>query len=105
MSDKTYVYIVIRKDIKPCHYAPQLCHAALEAGYQSEEPDSTTHIVVLQVADKMELEMVAQGLSMEEVPFEEFHEGFDNMGLTALATLPMMKPAIGWLKNLDLFNY
>jgi hypothetical protein len=102
---KPYVYIVVRKDIKPENYAPQIAHAALESGYQSEEPDETTHIVVLQVDDKIELEMVAQGLWQEEVPFEEFHEGFANMGLTALATLPMEKPAIGWLKNLKLFNY
>ena len=102
---KPYVYIVIRKDIKPCYYAPQIAHAALEAGYQSEEPDDITHIVVLQVADKDDLERVAQGLSMEEVPFVEFHEQYKSMGFTALATLPMMKPAIGWLKELELFNY
>ena len=100
-----YVYIVIRKDIKPCNYAPQIAHAALEAGYQAEEPDSTTHIVVLQVVDKFELEHVAQGLFGEQVAFEEFHEGFANMGLTALATLPTEKLDIDWFKELELFNY
>lgn len=102
---KPYVYIVVRKDIKACNYAPQIAHAALEAGYQAEEPDNTTHMVILQVADKQELEMVAIGLLGEQIPFEEFHEGFANMGLTSLATLPTEKLEIEWLKKLDLFNY
>ena len=102
---KPYVYIVIRKDIKSCNYAPQIAHAALEAGYQAEEPDNTTHIVVLQVPNKQELEMVAIGLLGEEIPFEEFHESFSDMGLTALATLPTEKLEIEWLKKLELFNY
>jgi len=102
---KPYVYIVIRKDIKPCNYAPQIAHAALEAGYQAEEPDDTTHIVVLQVDNKDALELVAIGLLGEQVPFEEFHEGFANMGLTALATLPTEKLDIDWFKTLALFNY
>ena len=102
-----YVYIVIRKDIKPCHYAPQLCHAALEAGYQSSEPKDLgkTHIIVLQVKDKIELKRISEGLWQEGIAFEEFHESYKNLGFTSLATLPMMKPAIGWLKDLELFNY
>lgn len=100
-----YVYIVIRKDIKPENYAPQIAHAALESGYQAEEPDNTTHIVVLQVEDKMELEMIAHGLLAEEIPFEEFHEGFANMGLTALATLPTKKLENSCMRSLELFSY
>jgi len=102
---KPYVYIVIRKDIKPCNYAPQIAHAALEAGYQSEEPDNTTHIVILQVANKFELEMIAHGLLGEQVSFEEFHEGFASMGLTALATLPTKKLENSCMRHLELFSY
>jgi hypothetical protein len=102
---KPYVYIVIRKDIRPENYAPQIAHAALESGYQAEEPDITTHIVILQVCDKMELEMVALALQEEGIPIEEFHEGFANMGLTALATLPMQKPEKSCLCSLELFKY
>ena len=100
-----YVYIVVRKDIKPCNYAPQIAHAALEAGYQAEEPDITTHVVILQVADKLELDMVAVALEEEEIPFESFYEGFADMGHTALATLPMLKPEEGVLRSLELFTY
>lgn len=102
---KPYVYIVVRKDIRPENYAPQIAHAALESGYQAEEPDITTHIVILQVCDKMELEMVALSLLEEGICFEEFHEGFASMGLTALATLPMEKPEQSALRSLDLFCY
>lgn len=102
---KPYVYIVVRKDIKPCNYAPQIAHAALEAGYQAEEPDSTTHIVILQVADKIELEMLVLAMLEEGIVFEEFHEGFGNMGLTAVATLPTKKIETGCLKTLELFSF
>jgi len=102
---KPYVYIVIRKDIKECNYAPQIAHAALEAGYQAEEPDNTTHIVILQVDNKLELELIAHGLLGEQVPFEEFHEGFANMGLTALATLPTAKLEDSCMRKLELFKY
>ena len=91
--------------MKPCNYAPQIAHAALEAGYQSEEPDETTHIVVLQVADKFELEVVAHGLLGEGIKFVEFHEQYKSMGLTAIATLPTKELDIGWFKELELFNY
>ena len=102
---KHYVYIVVRKDIKPCNYAPQIAHAALEAGYQAEEPDETTHIVVLQIDTKMELEMLVLALQEECISFEEFHEGFANMGLTAIATLPIPKLEGTCLQTLELFKY
>jgi hypothetical protein len=96
---------VVRKDINPSYYAPQIAHAALEAGYQADEPDITTHIVILEVENKMELQMVILGLMSENIVFEEFHEGFGNMGLTAIATLPMEKPTEGTLCGLPLFKY
>lgn len=102
---KPYVYIVIRKDIKPCNYAPQIAHAALEAGYQSEEPDNTTHIVVLQVPNKAHLKFIGYELFSAGIPHEEFHEGFGNMGLTALATLPTEKLENSILQQLELFSY
>ena len=104
---KPYVYIVIRKDIKPCNYAPQIAHAALEAGYQSEEPKDmgTTHIVVLQVPNKAHLNLISYELFAAGIPHEEFHEGFANMGLTALATLPTKKLEDSILQKLELFKY
>ena len=102
---KPYVYIIVRKDIKPCNYAPQIAHAALEAGYQAEEPDETTHIVILQVADKMELEMLTIAMLEEGIVFEEFHESFANMGLTSVATLPRPKLETGCLRSLELFKF
>ena len=107
---KPYVYIVLRKDIRPENYAPQIAHAALEAGYTAGKvgmkPSKTTHIVVLQVADKIELEMVEMALHMEGHAYETFHEGFANMGFTSLATLPYSeKPTDSCLCSLELFKY
>lgn len=102
---KPYVYIVVRKDIKPCNYAPQIAHAALEAGYQSEEPNGTTHIVVLQVDCKMDLDMLVLAMFEEGIVFESFYEGFADMGLTAVATLPTKKLEGSCLQTLELFSY
>jgi hypothetical protein len=103
---KPYVYIIIRKDIKPCNYAPQIAHAALESGYITDSaPVDTTHIVILQVDDKIELEMVCVALEEEGTYFVEFHEGFGNMGLTAVATLPNKKIETGCLRTLELFSF
>jgi hypothetical protein len=102
---KPYVYIVVRKDIKPCNYAPQIAHAALESGYLTDKPINTTHIVILQVEDKLELEMLCVALEEEGIPFVEFHEGFGNMGLTTIATLWDKKVEDGCLKTLKLFSF
>lgn len=102
---KPYVYIVVRKDIKKEYLAPQLCHAALEAGYTFDRPDITTHLVLLEVCNKMELDMVALALEEENIKFESFYEGFGKMGHTALATEPMGKPTEGVLRGIPLFKY
>lgn len=101
---KPYVYIVVRKDIKQEYLAPQLCHAALEAGYSFDRPAITTHLVLLQVDDKMQLDMVALALKEENIKFESFYEGFGKMGHTALATQPISKPESGVLRSLELFR-
>lgn len=106
---KPYVYIVIRKDIRPENYAPQIAHAALEGGSAFGVPEysihGSTHIVILEVQDKMELEMVALSLQEEGISFEEFHEGFASMGFTALATEVIEKPENSCLCSLKLFKY
>lgn len=103
---KPYVYIVVRKDIDPCNYAPQIAHAALESGYRNCAPYNTTHIVVLQVENKEELKSVELALLYEGIGFERFLEGFNDMGLTAIATFPITKPAVNsYLRQLPLFSY
>ena len=102
---KPYVYIVVRKDIKKDYYAPQLCHAALEAGYSFSRPETTTHLVLLEVCNKMELDMVALALEEEGIKFESFYEGFGKLGHTALATEPIEKQTEGALRSLSLFKF
>jgi hypothetical protein len=102
---KPYVYIVVRKDIRPENYAPQIAHAALESGYMTDAPKDKTHVVILQVCDKVELEMVCLALEEEGTAFVEFHEGFADMGLTAIATLWDKKLEDSCLRSLELFKY
>ena len=104
-----YVYIVVRKDIRPEYLAPQLCHAALEAGYEFTKEikaqTETVHLVLLEVDNKIELEMVSLGLKEEKIDFVEFYEGFGRMGLTSLATKPIEKNSVITLQNLRLYNH
>ena len=102
---KRYVYIVVRKDMKSEYLAPQLCHAALEAGYTFNRPEVTTHLVLLEVYNKVELDMVAVALEEERIRFESFYEGFGKMGHTALATEPIEKPTGGVLCGIPLFKF
>ena len=100
-----YVYIVIRTDIKKEYQLVQGCHAALEAGFTFDRPDDITHLVVLQVASKQELSEVSLQLYNESIPYEEFTESWGNMGVTALATKPIIKCQGGVLSKLPLFTY
>lgn len=106
---KPYVYIVIRKDLRPENYAPQIAHACLEAGSSFGLPEysihGSTHVVILQVADQAELDMVSLALEYEEVKYEVFTEAFANMGRTALATEVIEKPTNSCLCSLQLFKY
>ncbi len=100
-----YVYIVVRNDIKREYICVQACHAALEAGYCFNKPKITTHLVVLQVENKEQLEIVARELNKEHIDYEMFSEGWCDIGNTALATQPVVKQKEGILRMLPLLEY
>ncbi len=104
-TKKPYIYIIIRKDLEKRSYAPQIAHAALEAGYAFDRPSITTHLVVLEVKDELELEMVRSALAEESIDFVSFIEGYKDIGLTSVATEILNKIDSGVLSTLKLFKY
>ena len=100
-----YMYIVVRTDIKKEFQLVQACHAAVEAGFTFDRPDDIVHLVVLQVANKDELEEVSLQLYNEGILYEEFHESWGNLGVTALATKPITKQKESVLCKLSLLTY
>jgi len=53
--DKPYTYVIVRKDISPEQQSVQACHATLEAGFKFQPPESTSFLVLLEVANQEEL--------------------------------------------------
>jgi hypothetical protein len=100
-----YVYIVVRTDIKREYQLVQACHSALEAGYSFSKPETTTHLVVLAVDNKWDLEAVAYMLDTQNIEYRQFIESWGEMGLTALATKPIVKQTDGILQSLPLLCY
>ena len=100
-----YMYIVVRTDIKKEFQLVQSCHAVLEAGFTFDRPDDIVHLVVLQVANEVELKEVSLQLYNEGTPYEEFFESWGNLGITALATKPITKQKEGVLSKLSLLTY
>ena len=100
-----YMYIVVRTDVKKEFQLVQACHAAIEAAFTFDRPDDIVHLVVLQVANKQELDEVSLQLYNENIPYEEFYESWGNLQNTALATKPITKQKEGVLSKLTLLTY
>lgn len=70
----------------------QASHAAFEAGSAAlskySQPPS---IVMVQVADRDELEKQLQHISSLGIECASFYEPYDDMGLTAFSTLPILE--------------
>jgi len=100
-----YMYIVVRTDLKKEFQLVQACHAAIESAFTFDRPDDIVHLVVLQVANKQELDEVALQLYNEGILYEEFFESWGNLQNTALATNSITKQKGGVLSKLSLLTY
>ena len=69
-----YVYVIVRTDIPLEQQIVQACHGALEAGFSSEKPHASPHLVVCEVRDETELLDAAGYLERSGISFELFHE-------------------------------
>ncbi len=84
----------------------QTNHATFDMAYtltQSADP-STPSIVLIGVPDKKALHKVIQKLKLNRIEFSEFHESDDDLGLTAVATIPLDEDQRAVLQNYKLWN-
>lgn len=85
-----YCYVLIRKDIPLEHQITQACHAALEAGFDTQRPGcNTTKLITLSIDSEEHLHEVSRKLELHNVGHHMFFEPDDNMGFSALATHPI----------------
>lgn len=83
----TYLYIIVRKDIKnSTHIAVQCAHAIFE-----QERVQHPSIIILEVADENELKAAMRDLLEKDVQFSIFREPMPdyNNSITAIATEPL----------------
>ena len=83
---KPYTYVLVRKDISPEQRVVQASHAALEAGFRFSQPDETSYLIVLEVANEHELNEAAQVIESSGIKFYKFFEPDNDMGYSALCT-------------------
>lgn len=85
---KTYLYSISRDDLKNAHGCIQACHAAIEYArlFMSREQDHPSFIH-LTIRDKAQLEQLRHELNSSGIETSEFHEPYQDWGLTAIACL------------------
>jgi hypothetical protein len=85
-----YVYAFVRQDLPPPQQAIQAAHACIEAARSFISPaDEHPHLVLLAVADELQLARVLTRLLRLDVQCKPFHEPDLGHELTALATEPV----------------
>lgn len=83
---KTYLYSIARRDIPLSHQAIQAGHAAIEYAYQYGRPlDHHPSYIKLTTKDKDSLATLKYKLHANGIPTSEFHEPYENWGLTAIS--------------------
>ena len=84
ISDKLYIYVLVRKDIPIEQQLVQACHASCVAGESFGKSNSS--MVLLGVENLDQLLGISEEFRNLRVPFEMFFEPDWDMGYSALAT-------------------
>lgn len=96
----------VRQDLPIAAQIVQTNHATFEMAYtlpQSAD-EVTPSIVLIGVPDTKALLKVIQKLKLNHIEFSEFHEDDDDMGLTAVATVPLSEEQRFALRGYKLWN-
>lgn len=98
-----YTYVIVRTDIPLADQIVQACHASQESGFAHTPmlEDPPVNIVLFQVENQMKLLDVASKLHLTH---KLFFEPDDQMGYTALATLPTKERKIKLFRRLKLWG-
>lgn len=85
---KTYLYSISRKDLPKSQQSIQSSHAAIEHAYLYGRPDDLhPSFIHLTIKNKQMLEDLKHALQAQGISTAEFHEPYQNWGLTAIACL------------------
>jgi hypothetical protein len=98
------MYIFIREDLSQAQKIVQASHAALEAGFVYDQPNGSTHIVLIGAKNQEALLGVRQHLENCGIDFQIFHEPDYDTGYTAIATKPLYGDERLPLKKYSLFR-
>ena len=83
---KNYLYAITHRDIPLTQQAIQAAHAQVEYAYSHGRPsDHHPSIIHLTVKSQQELERLRGALNLNGIPTAEFHEPYQDWGLTAIA--------------------
>jgi hypothetical protein len=82
------LYAISRRDIPLAQQAIQAAHAGIEHAYQHGRPDDHhPSYIHLSLRDKPKLEQLKSRLEAQGIATAEFHEPYQDWGLTAIACL------------------
>ena len=105
MSDTQYCYVLVRRDIPLPDQIVQVGHACIDAGRKwPQDLRDDTHLVLLSVADREELDQALMRLEHKEIPYTVFDEPDDNLGYTAACTAPLTGKVRHAMRAYSLWN-
>ena len=90
-NETPFVYIFVREDLPPIQQLIQASHATHESGIKfGKIEDKISHFCVFGVPDEKSIKNIKVGLDGLDVRSYEFFEPDFNIGISALATEPII---------------
>jgi hypothetical protein len=101
-----YVFLFVRQDISLAQQLVQTNHATFEMAYTLPQSvdDVTPSIVLVGVPSKKSLEKVIRKLKDYSIGHSAFYESDGDVGLTAVATMPLAQEQRAVLQNYKLWK-
>lgn len=105
ITEKTYSYVFIRTDIALAQQLVQASHAALEAGLKDKHTyQQTSSIIMFQIPDEETLKKELEYIESLGIECASFYEPYEDMGITAFATLPVTEDKRHFFKKYTLWG-
>ena len=105
ITEKTYSYVFLRTDIPLAQQLVQASHAALEAGLKDNHTyQQTSSIIIFQIPDEQTLKNELNYIQSLGIECASFYEPYEDMGITAFATLPVTEDKRHFFKKYTLWG-
>ena len=83
-----FLYVFVRKDLRPSQVVVQSIHSAFDLGLKTEGGNSPS-VVLIGAKDEQELKKQLDFVGHTGLPFKEFIEPYYNNSLTSFAVGPV----------------